>query len=148
MERTIIKNWNDKVSENDIVYFLGNFAHDPNSLKKNLKKLNGKIKFIPGSDDGALKEMFAELENVYEFLPAIYNDTQNDLILSHYPLEEWKGMNDGVIHFHGHSLYRLKTDLDKRLRVNVCVDNWNFAPVSLEAIKEFVKERKFINAAK
>ena len=54
-------------------------------------------------------------------------------------------MNEGVIHFHGHSLYRLKTDLDKRLRVNVCVDNWNYAPVSLDAIREFAKERNIIN---
>jgi calcineurin-like phosphoesterase family protein len=144
MERTIIKNWNEKVSKADTVYFLGNFAHDPSTLKRILPKLNGKIKFILGSDDGALKELYPTLKKEYDFLPSIFLDEENDIILSHYPLEEWKGMNRGVLHFHGYSLYRLKTDLDQRLRVNACIDNWNYSPLSLDAIREFIKERTSI----
>jgi calcineurin-like phosphoesterase family protein len=46
MNSTLIKNWNNKVKKNDVVFHLGNFAWDPVTARKVLKKLNGKIYFL------------------------------------------------------------------------------------------------------
>ena len=45
MNATLIKNWNKKVKKNDVVFHLGNFAWDPTTARKVLKKLNGRIYF-------------------------------------------------------------------------------------------------------
>ena len=39
MDAVLIKNWNKKVKKNDVVFHLGNFAWDPITARKVLKKL-------------------------------------------------------------------------------------------------------------
>ena len=40
MNSQLIKNWNKKVKMNDVVFHLGNFAWDPITARKVLRKLN------------------------------------------------------------------------------------------------------------
>ena len=51
MNATLIKNWNKVVKKNDIVFHLGNFAWDPQTARRVLKKLKGQIYFMVGSSD-------------------------------------------------------------------------------------------------
>jgi calcineurin-like phosphoesterase family protein len=53
MNATLIKNWNKKVKKNDVVFHLGNFAWDPTTARKALKKLNGRIYFLRGNSVAA-----------------------------------------------------------------------------------------------
>ena len=57
MDTALIKNWNMKVKMKDVVFHLGNFAWDPITARKVLKKLNGTIFFVRGSQDDALEEV-------------------------------------------------------------------------------------------
>ena len=57
MNATLIKNWNKKVKKNDVVFHLGNFAWDPSTARKVLKKLKGRIYFLKGNSDSALEEI-------------------------------------------------------------------------------------------
>jgi calcineurin-like phosphoesterase family protein len=67
MNSTLIKNWNKKVKKNDVVFHLGNFAWDPTTARKVLKKLNGRIFFLKGNSDKALEEVISEFPKA-EFL--------------------------------------------------------------------------------
>lgn len=138
MDKALIKNWNSVVGKNDIVFHLGNFAWDPHTAKKALKKLNGNIYFIVGNADEALLDIIGlyPKHNIIE--GQIIDLPEFDSILSHYPLEVWNGKESGTIHFHGHTVYSHKTDLRRSNRVNACTDFWNYTPIRYSTIKEFI----------
>lgn len=149
MERKIIANWNRRVGKNDLVYVLGGFAWDPSSAKRVIKKLNGRmIFFINNPTDASIIEVLEEdqiLENKHNMMTmGIWEDSDLNSVLSYFPLAMWEGMNSGTIHFHGYSLFNLKTDLSRQKRVNCAIDHWGWAPVEVDMIKELIKDAKEI----
>ena len=140
MNAALIKNWNKVVKKNDIVFHLGNFAWDPQTARKVLKKLNGQIYFMIGSADEAFLDVAHEFDHVTILEDQILELPQFDSIICHYPLEVWNGKDSGTIHFHGHTVFSHKTDLSKSHRVNACTDFWNYTPVNYLTIKDFLNE--------
>jgi len=138
MNSTLIKNWNKKVKKNDVVFHLGNFAWDPETARKVLKKLKGKIFFLKGSQDNALEEVIHEFPNAKFFSDAIMELTDFDAVICHYPLEVWNGKDSGTIHMHGHTVYSHRTDLNVSSRINVCTDFWNYTPINYLTLKDFI----------
>tara|TARA_R100001591_G_scaffold91322_1_gene97092 strand:+ start:26 stop:568 length:543 start_codon:yes stop_codon:yes gene_type:complete len=138
MNQVLIKNWNSKVKKNDTVFHLGNFAWDPQTARQVLRKLNGVIYFVIGTADEALLDIEAEFDNISILEDQIIDLPQFDSVISHYPLEVWNGKDTGTIHFHGHTVYSHKTDLDMMNRVNVCTDFWSYTPVKYSTIKDFI----------
>ena len=69
---------------------------------------------------------------------------KQEVILSHFPLEEWENMDRGSIHLHGHCHHTKDyTDLNMYAkRMDVGMDWEEFRPYSWEEIKEEMKERK------
>ena len=140
MDNDLIKKWNDRVSKNDTVYHLGNFAWDPISAASTLSQLNGNIIFLLANYDKAIEE----LVNDYTFkitdkqIVEIFNF---NAVLCHYPLEEWNGKENGTIHLHGHSK-KVPTDISKMNRINVCCDCWGLSPISLSFIHEIIQDFK------
>lgn len=135
----LIKNWNDTVKPKDEVYILGDLAFVGNPLPLDIlmnyiKQLNGKIHLIRGNHDtwvdkkGFNPRLFESIDYYKEI-----KDTGKDIILCHYPIEDWNGMNYGSIHLHGH-LHSNPTELYRENRFNVGVDNWNYKPVSLKEV--------------
>jgi calcineurin-like phosphoesterase family protein len=57
MNKTLINNWNSKVTKEDVVFHLGDFCFGP--YKEFERKLNGKIVYIKGNHD---QNIFADLE--------------------------------------------------------------------------------------
>jgi len=142
MNDTLISNWNNKVKKNDVIFHLGNFAWEPILAKNILKRLNGEIIFMVGNADDALLEIADGFEDVKILEDQIIEIPDFDCVLCHYPLDEWNGKGSGTIHFHGHTTFSHKTDLSLMNRVNVCVDFWNYSPVTYSTIKEFINEKK------
>ena len=64
MNKKLVDNWNNVVSENDTVYHLGNFAWNPIIADNILKQLNGNIIFILGEYDDALLDISEYYEGV------------------------------------------------------------------------------------
>jgi len=146
MDAALIENWNSVVSDEDLVYHLGNFAWTPIVTDKVLKVLNGNIKFMLGDFDDALKEVIEYYDGI-DLLPnEIFKDYKHKIVLSHWPLAEWPGKEKGIYHFHGHTTNTLKTDMTQSNRVNVCCDMWNYKPQELKQLfamfKAFKKEMK------
>jgi calcineurin-like phosphoesterase family protein len=139
MNEDMIERWNKKVGKDDVVIHLGNFAWSPIDVDI-IDKLNGEIVFIPGDRDEALL-MVAE-ENDAINIASQHIMTHGGIVLSHWPLEVWPGMDKDVYHFHGHTKPNIKTDIKKMNRVNACCDNWSLAPIEISDTIELLKEFK------
>jgi len=138
MNSQLIKNWNKKVKMKDVVFHLGNFAWDPITARKVLKKLNGTIFFVRGSQDKALEEVISEFPRATFLEDSITELLDFDLVLSHYPLAVWNGKDSGTMHMHGHTVFSHKTNLQLEKRFNVCTDFWNYTPVNYLTLKDFI----------
>ena len=138
MNSTLIKNWNKKVKKKDVVFHLGNFAWDPTTARKVLKKLNGKIYFLRGNQDAALEEVIDDFPNAEFVNQTIKELADFDLVLCHYPLAVWNGKDSGTIHMHGHTVFSHKTNLTIESRFNVCTDFWGYSPVNYLTLKDFI----------
>jgi calcineurin-like phosphoesterase family protein len=81
-----------------------------------------------------------------EILPQCYKliIDKKEVILSHFPLEEWENMDRGSIHLHGHCHHTKDyTDLNMYAkRMDVGMDWGEFRPYNWDEIKEIMKERK------
>ena len=138
MNQQLIKNWNKTIQKNDTVFHLGNFAWDPQTAREILPKLNGQIYFVIGNSDEALLDIEAEFDHISILEDQIIELPQFDSVISHYPLAVWNGKDSGTIHFHGHTVFSHKTNLEEMNRVNVCTDFWGYTPVKFSTIKDFI----------
>jgi len=138
MNATLIKNWNKKVKKTDVVFHLGNFAWDPTTARKVLKKLNGKIYFIKGNQDLALEEIIDDFPDAEIMTQTIAELADFDTILCHYPLAVWNGKDSGTIHMHGHTVFSHKTNLTIERRFNICTDFWGYSPINYLTLKDFL----------
>ena len=123
MNEVMIKKWNNKVTDRDIVIHLGDFAHrTTKALVKNVKvQLNGTIILVPGNHDN--KRILRSLG----FVVTGYTLQVGNLLMSHHP----RKVNDGLVNLHGH-LHQLPSYHG----INACVDVNNFEP---QPIEKFVK---------
>jgi|TARA_R110000765_G_scaffold50165_2_gene101913 calcineurin-like phosphoesterase family protein len=136
MNDTMVDIWNSVVSDDDLVFVLGNFAWDPVTSDEVVGQLNGTIQLICGEFDEAT-ESISDLHeyklNMYE--GDIHTDDKHELILSYWPLKEWRHKKKGyqsVISFNG---AKYKSNHKENL-INVNCDYWSFKPVELKKIKD------------
>ena len=140
MDKTIIDNWNRKITENDDVYILGDFLYKSEDPIKYLKKLNGKKHLIIGNHDNRLLKNPACKKFFVEITPMkMIDDNGTQIVLCHYPLVEWNGYYRNVLHFYGHvhNTYHNETTRyarDMKNAYNVGVDAIGFAPCTLNEI--------------
>lgn len=142
MNTQLIRNWNEKVTLKDTVYHLGDFTLGRNA-EDYFSQLNGTIKIlgIPWHHD---KRWLAKLKTYYskdgipvEILMPMevlkVEETNNIIVLSHYPIAEWERKHYGAYHVHGHShskyIYPSGT-----LALDVGIDNCNYYPISLSEL--------------
>ena len=140
MDDTLIDNWNRRVGKNDVVYHLGNFSWDPISAESSIIHLQGRIHFIGGSYDQHLSENSLIKAGRHFLLPAISYIPKDLIVLSHWPLLDWPEREVGSIHVHGGSV---KTDTIKgHVRFNANTENWAFAPIELDTLKDILELEK------
>ena len=98
MNETIINNWNSIVTNDDIVYHVGDFCLSSDDEIKNIfKKLNGNIILIRGNHDRKPVEFYEEIGfNVLTHAPIILDEYK--LMLSHVPLPDSR-IKDGYINY-------------------------------------------------
>jgi calcineurin-like phosphoesterase family protein len=140
MDLAIINNWNAKVSNDDTIYCLGDFA-----LKSRVKfyadRLNGNKILILGNHDresqcaGHFKEIHTSLE---------LSIGGKNVLLSHYPYVDAYDLQydhkfrdrmlvpavkdrQWLLHGHQHN-HGPKINLEKRM-INLGVEHWGFSPV-------------------
>lgn len=141
-DQTLIANWNRVVSPTDAIYHLGDFGFGSKGYMISiLKQLNGRIFFLKGNHDKAVKKpepsaYFQFMKDYYE-LPIQDPDIGNHkIVLCHYAFEVWNKKHFGSWHLHGHSHGNLPSPNIKRLDVGV--DVHNYTPISYEEVKEIM----------
>lgn len=159
MDEVMIENHNKLVKPEDVVYILGDFAWH-GLVDKYLQRLNGSmINFILGNhDEDTVLAQLAYRQfirfNVSNYCMRKIQGQQ--MVLFHYPIEDWDMRYKGSIHLHAHThkkeFRRPNIPTDSALstaikplnfppeikcnRFHVGVDATNFAPVSHDQIIE------------
>lgn len=141
MNETMINNWNSIISNEDIVYHLGDLCLSTDEEIKNVfNRLNGNKILIRGNHDRKPVKFYEELGfKVLTHAPIILDEYK--LLLSHVPLPDAK-IKNGFINLHGHihnksiiNDYPQKTYSESK-HINLSADVTNFKPVSIDKINQ------------
>ena len=104
MNQAMVKEWNDLIEPEDLVYILGDVAFLPaQKAAETVNRLNGTKILVEGNhdrkalNDPTFRNCFKE---VHKYLDINYNGTK--VVMFHYPICEWDQMHRGSVHFHGH----------------------------------------------
>jgi calcineurin-like phosphoesterase family protein len=135
MNKVLLKNWNDTVCSNDIVFFLGDISHWQNAEEMDywLRRLSGNIVFIKGEHDNS--------ENMEFLLDYVTLDIGNKhFCLVHDPEDAPKDFDGWIIHAQSYSHDLEKRPLIDRERktVNVALEATDYRPISLTEIEGIV----------
>ena len=142
MNETIVQNWNSVVSPEDTVYVLGDvfFRFDAHSALL-LDGMNGTKHLIIGNHDmwyfkkPRFKSLFAGMN--YRL---VIEDEGRRVVLSHIPLTEWEGMDEGSYHVYGHVHNNINEQSIAMSRMknafNAGVDVCDFTPQTLTQLIE------------
>lgn len=114
MHNEIVKCWNETVTKNDIVIYLGDLSFakkkDENNVLDIINKLNGEIHFVLGNHDRIqdIKKTnrFSTIQDYLE-LKLLHFDDDSKVIETmfccmHYPIYAWNKSHFGSILVHGH----------------------------------------------
>lgn len=142
MDETIMERWNERVTEEDDVYIVGDFAyHNAYTASWYLRRLRGRKHLIIGNhdyntvqDEKAL-ECFASVEKMLRI-----TDNGRTVCLCHYPIAEWNGKRHGGYHVYGHlhvrrdEVYAFMSRFDRALNAGCMLSGYR--PATLEELME------------
>ena len=144
MDEALIKNWNDKVGPNDVVYHLGDFSfRNANAYRD---RLNGHIGFIMGNHDASASGAYHSAKINKEKPPFIFfedvtevNVNGQKIFLSHYAHRVWNKSHHGSYMIHGHCHGNLHHGEDASFYVNRKVIDvgcmlHDYKPISYEQV--------------
>jgi calcineurin-like phosphoesterase family protein len=168
MDEGLVDLWNGNVKPDDDVWFLGDFAMGKITESLPMAaRLNGHKKLVPGNHDRCWSHLKkyekweAEYAKYFEIMPPIVEldvGRAFKFLLCHFPYQGDSGLEDRytearpvkaehqacdvLLHGHVHDTWKIRDDLvthgNHGLQINVGVDVWDFAPVSLEEIIELL----------
>lgn len=108
MHNAMLQRWNEKVTNGDTVYILGDIALRGRSdaLVGLVAQLKGKKILLRGNHDDLTdyryKQLFYEILDYKELTEMIDGKAQK-LCLMHYPILMWNGQHKGTILLYGHT---------------------------------------------
>lgn len=135
MNKLLLKNWNDTISSDDIVYFLGDISYGENAQTIDywLKRLSGNIVFIKGDDDFS-----EEIEFLLDYVTVNVGDKHFCLV--HNPADAPEDFDGWIIHAHNYSHDLQKHPFIDRQRktINISLEATDYRPVSFAEIEGIV----------
>ena len=148
MNSSMIKNWNNKIKDTDIIFILGDFCW---GSKKNwlylFERLNGHKYLTQGNHDKGIPS-----SGLVTASPILNVNIKGDeeiaegqrITCSHYPMLSWYQSHRGSWQLYGHVHGRFSGKGDTKTTPNqldVGVDVHGFAPISYEEIKTIITKR-------
>ncbi len=144
--------WNAAVEPDDTVFYLGDFAMQPDLVAEILPRLNGKKTLVAGNHDkchgGAEKWVTYYSEAGFESIQRhLEIEIAGEIVLLHHfpyrnendPSQKYFGsrpVDRGQWLIHGHVHDRWKV-LNKQ--INVSVEAWNFEPVCFKELELIIQ---------
>lgn len=154
MHKEMLRRWNNKVSNSDHVYILGDFAWKthPEAIKY-LKEFHGNLHLIVGNHDSIghkpYRDLFTSIKDYDQINVQLKDGTSRRCVLSHYYHPFYNGHRYGAIMLHGHSHVSQEANLEREITAelnhkqgfdlkifNVGCMYYNYAPVTLDEILE------------
>ena len=146
MNQALINNWNSVISDEDIVFYLGDLNWGkPDMAKWFVHQLKGKIYYILGNHDHMRDIVRLDrFEKIHEYgteISILDSDIKRgyqDIILSHYPLYIWNKHHHGSWMLHGHchgSLLKKNDPIYNRKIMDVGCNMTDYTPVTYDSIK-------------
>jgi calcineurin-like phosphoesterase family protein len=131
MDDALVARWNATVGARDEVWHLGDFALGGGVKRAAtlLDALAGRKHLVAGNNDPPEVRALAGWTTVADYAELELDGVK--LVLCHYPFRSWNGMAKGTLDLHGHSHGRM-APLPRQ--IDVGVDAWDFAPVTLERL--------------
>lgn len=150
MNEALIKNWNERVAQDDTVYHLGDFAFLPyDALKRTARRLNGTKHLILGNHDKTIIQSQTDLlksgtfNSIQNYAEISYNG--QFIVLFHYGQRVWNKSHRGSIMLYGHSHGSLPP-FGKS--VDVGVDSkeitHEYRPVTADEVLAYMSKREFV----
>jgi calcineurin-like phosphoesterase family protein len=146
MDEALIKRWNERVQPKDEVYHLGDVGLcNASRLNEILEQLNGRIYLIRGNHDGSAEQCKNRFEWIKDYYKLKIEDSsfesgEQSVILMHYAMRVWDKSHWGTYQLYGHSHGELADD-PNLLSIDVGVDCHQYAPISWEEVKGFMKQK-------
>ncbi len=120
MDEFLVKQWNDRVGPNDVIWHLGDFSFRKQGETLGLLyRLDGRKHLIKGNHDRLSQEVKKCFHSVLEYSEQKINPDGEKIVLCHYPFDTWNKSHYGRWHLHGHSHGSLTTRRAYRLDVGV-----------------------------
>ncbi|MCJ2130992.1 metallophosphoesterase [Methylobacterium sp. E-045] len=136
-DETLVARWNAVVRPEDTVWHLGDFAYQCSEAYARgiFERLNGRKLLVWGNHDriGARLPWAEPVVDVAHVVVQNSDGTATGIWCSHYGHRVWPRMHRGDIHLYGHSHGTLP---GTGASTDVGVDCWDWAPVTLERIRE------------
>ena len=147
-DEALIKNWNEKVPEDGLVFHLGDFGFGRKAYLQSIKdRLNGKIVLVIGNHDwkNIIKQKIEGFDMIVQQLNLKIRN--QGIILNHYPMLCYSGVyrSTPVWQLFGHvhsgplsnqGLDHSRLDMLYSTQYDVGVDNNNFTPISYDEVAE------------
>jgi len=137
MNESMIKNWNQRIGPNEVVYYIGDFAIDKKP-EKFLARLNGQKYLIQGNHDHKPRIEHG-WSGIFDY-KEIRHEKQH-IVLCHYAMRVWSRSHYGSWMLYGHSHGTLPDDINA-LSIDVGVDCHDYKPISFEEIKATMDRKK------
>lgn len=139
MHKIIINNWNTNITNDDLVYILGDVSFGKwGKTVEILKQLNGEKILIEGNHDFYLlrhKEFRDCFKEIHKLLEIKIN--KQDYTLCHFPLLSWNKshINNYQLFGHLHSTWK-----GNNKQLNIGMDCHNLTPINFDVIPELLSK--------
>lgn len=154
MDEAIIKNWNNKVPKDGVVFHLGDVSltSSPGYLTSILSRLNGTIYLVKGNHEkDALGKEYVRnhWKDIFDICEIEVEDDEisgviQPISMCHYPMLAWNGSHRGSWQLFGHvhgGLSNKGIIRHSPNQMDVGVDSHNFTPISYQEVKEIITQQ-------
>jgi calcineurin-like phosphoesterase family protein len=157
MNSALVNNINSLVGENDHLVHLGDWsfggfekiAEFRNRIVcKNIHLVLGNHDHHIERNKGDIQELFSSVQSYLKLDLRIPNGKLIDkirIICMHFPIASWDGMNEGIIHLHGHTHLPPNKRISPGKSMDVGVDGNGLKPISLNSILNLMEKRSILN---
>jgi calcineurin-like phosphoesterase family protein len=156
MNTTIVDNINEIVGENDILIHLGDFSFGgfENITEFRSRIICKNIHLVLGNHDHHIERNKDDIRRLFTSVnhyinldirrPSTVKKGEIDkfnFILMHFPIASWDGMNDGVMHLHGHVHLPKHQRIAEGRAIDVGVDGNEMYPLGLFEVINLLKDQ-------
>lgn len=138
----LITYWNETVDDNDVVWFLGDFAFKNNETAKEIgHRLKGHKRMVQGNHDRETLSFYYSCG--FEYVSSYPIILKKKFLLSHAPFEKAGELFNIYGHVHSHEGFKTSTANSHC----VCVERQGFKPIQIREFDTY-KEEKDTNPAR